>query len=406
MTTSLTQQFLKALISNEAARFDTCLHQDATLRIHGYSGLEIHRSQNLIVERLTAESADWPDPTVEIFTQHATDNKTAVEFRIQATENGRYVEHNRAAFLTIADERIKTIDLYCPEPLPSGHRKNYIASADLTDEELGRLFDTNLFHHDVRNGVPPGVSGRLNLRRLRIERSGPHPTDNSILGIRWTAEAADANIQAIIGYHQEKNISFIWTVSSYDTPSDLAQRLEKHGLVLAGEQALMALTNLETLDIPTNPALQILPLDTTDDDQIEAAYQIISISFRRSQEQIEKRRAGFIDLVKNGGLPNYLAYLNGRPVGHGRIDLSGSTAHLSGAATLPDYRGQGIYSTLLRYRLEAAREFGHQIATIDAQPMSKGIVARYGFKEFANSLLYAWMPIIDMDVINTLIQRS
>jgi GNAT superfamily N-acetyltransferase len=343
---------------------------------------------------------------LDIFTHPTTGRKTAVEFPIQATENGRYIEHNRAALFTIEAGHLKTIEMYCPEPIPSAHRKNHIASADLSDQELTRLFDSYLFHHDVRMGVPPGLSGRLNLRCLMIGRGGSHPDENTILGVRWTAEEADAKIQSVINHHKEKGIGFTWSISPYDTPSDLAQRLEKHGLILAGEQALMALTDLETLEIATNPDLEIIPLDITDDEQIEATLQVVSLAFQRTREQIDQRRPGFFERTRDNSHLNFLAYLNGRLVGHGRIDLSGSTAHLSGAATLPDYRGRGIYSTLLHHRLNVAREFGHQIATIDALPMSKPIVARHGFKEYATTYIYAWMPVIDMDIINGLIQSN
>jgi GNAT superfamily N-acetyltransferase len=403
---TLTQQFLKALIGSDSAEFDTCLHQDATLRLHTHTGIEVHRPRSRIVERLTAESNTWLNPTLETFSQHTTANKTAVEFRIQATVDGRFIEHNRAAFLTIIDQHLKTIDLYCPEPIPSAHRKNYIAPANISQAELDRLFDSNIFYHDVRKGVPPGMSGRLNLRRVRLERGGRHPGDNSLFGVRWTAEEADANIEALINYHRQKNIGFTWNVSSYDTPSDLAQRLENQGFVLAGEQAIMALTDLNTLDIQTNPDLKVVPLDSTNDEQIEATLQVISSAFQRTQEQIDKRRPGFFEDAKSGSQQNYLAYLDGRLVGQGRIDLSGSTAHLSGAATLPDYRGRGVYSTLLLHRLKVGREFGHQIATIDAQPMSKPIVARHGFKEYTTSYIYAWMPVMEINVVNSLIQSN
>jgi ketosteroid isomerase-like protein/GNAT superfamily N-acetyltransferase len=406
---NLTRQFLEALMSHDSSPYTTLLDEDATLRIYGYDGLEAHRSRDRIVERLTAESANWPDPTLTIFNLFESENKTAVEFRIQVTENGRYIEYNRSAFFTFEGESIKSLELYCPEPIPSAHRKDYIAPADLSEEELGRLFDSQIFHHDARAGIPPGVKGLLSLRRLWIGSGGPHPGDNGILGVRWTAEEANANIQAIIDYHLDKNIGFTWTVSPYDTPGDLTQRLEKHGLVLAGEQAIMALIGLETIDIPTNSEIRVAAIDPEYVNQIEAAMNIVAVSFNWTKAQIERRRKGFFEIAKirNANTPrDFLAYLKGQPVGHGRINLSGSTAHLAGASTLPEFRGLGVYSTLLKHRLEIAHQFGYHIATIEAQPMSKPIVGRYGFKVYATSYIYAWMPVMDMDIINSLVQDT
>jgi hypothetical protein len=31
------------------------------------------------------------------------------------------------------------------------------------------------------------------------------------------------------------------------------------------------------------------------------------------------------------------------------------------------------------------------------------VVARYGFKEYARTYVYAWMPVIDLDVIRSLV---
>ena len=46
-------------------------------------------------------------PSLEGFDIVGTGDRVAVEFRIQATENDRYVEHNRSAFLTIKDDQIQ-----------------------------------------------------------------------------------------------------------------------------------------------------------------------------------------------------------------------------------------------------------------------------------------------------------
>jgi len=55
--------------------------------------------------------------------------------------------------------------------------------------------------------------------------------------MRWTAEEADRRIEEIIAYHRDRNIGFQWWVTPYDTPADLRARLERHGLVLAGDAA-------------------------------------------------------------------------------------------------------------------------------------------------------------------------
>ena len=60
-------------------------------------------------------------------------------------------------------------------------------------------------------------------------------------------------------------------------------------------------------------------------------------------------------------------------------------------------------STLLRRRLEGAHARGYHLAAINAEPMSRPIVERYGFNEYARNYIYGWMPIIDLEVIKSLV---
>ena len=76
---------------------------------------------------------------------------------------------------------------------------------------------------------------------------------------------------------------------------------------------------------------------------------------------------------------------------------------LGGAATLHEYRGRHLYSSLLRHRLEDARDRGYHLATIDAEPMSRRVVSRYGFTEHAKSYIYGWMPVMDEKVVRSLV---
>lgn len=404
----LSAQFIAALAANEAARFEAVLAEDVTLRIYGWEGLEAYRPRERVVARLMAEWSAWPDARVMLLSSLATgEQKTAVEFRIQATEHGRYVEHNRAAFLTWADGRVTTIELYGAEPIPSARRDAWLAPGSLSDEELNRLFDSQLYQFDPRQGIPAHTGGHLSLRYLRIGSGQAHPGSNTILGARWQPDEADTHIEALIASHRRQGIGFTWLVGPFDTPADLGRRLLRHGFVLAGDQAIMARRGLDELDIPINTEITTSILDGSDEAHAEAGLQILAQCFHWTPERTALRRPSYMEELKNPQKRqeeiNYLAWVEGQPAAVARLRLKGSTAHLSGAATLPAFRGRKIYATLLKRRLEDARAYGHQIATIEAQPMSRRIVTRYGFQEYARAHLYAWMPVIDMEVIRSLI---
>jgi GNAT superfamily N-acetyltransferase len=88
-----------------------------------------------------------------------------------------------------------------------------------------------------------------------------------------------------------------------------------------------------------------------------------------------------------GGSPepvawSYLVYLPESPV-----------VLLGGAATVAEARGKGIYSALVKRRLEDARRDGREAAVIQAdRDTSAPICAKLGFRELCSLEVYAWSP--------------
>jgi GNAT superfamily N-acetyltransferase len=406
----LAQDFLNALSSTDPARYEAVLSEEVGLRLNRWDGREIYRPRKRVMQRFMDEWASWPDPTLEGFEIIATGNRVALEYRIQAMENQRYVEHNRSAFLTIQAGKIQTIDLYCPESIPSARRKGWIAPATLTDEELRRLFESTHNSFDAREWISPNANGRFGLRGGRWGSGDAHPGSNGIGGVHWTAEEADRRIEETIAYHRERHIGFQWWVNADNTPSDLGARLEKQGLVLAGDVVTMARLGLDQIDIPINPEIMVETLDGYDDEAIDALCDIDRECFHSTQEQIDERRTVWVARMRHPKFReieiNYLARVKGKPVAFARLMLAGGMAYLGGAGTLPEFRGQHVYSTLMRRRLEDARARGYQLAVINAGQLSRPIATRCGFKEYARDYVYGWMPVIDLNVIKSLLPQE
>src|SRR5690348_4627702 len=154
-TKELAEQLLGALVARDTAGVAALLSDDVALRIGGWRGSEAYRPRDRVLARLQAEWDGWPDPRLEIFTVLGDEARAAVEFRIQVTQQDRYVEHNRSAFLTVAGERITLIDLYCPEPIRSAHRKGWIAPATLSEAEIRRALVEMRSRFDLREWMPP-----------------------------------------------------------------------------------------------------------------------------------------------------------------------------------------------------------------------------------------------------------
>lgn len=405
----LAQDFLTALATNTAERYAEIFTDDVGMLIGRWDGGEVHRPQFRVVKRLIEEWSGWADPSVELLNVVGDDKLVAVEFRIQATENNRYVEHNRSAFLKIKEGKIEQIRMYCSEPIPSARRKGWIAPLSIADDDLRRVFESMMNSGDPYEWIGTDESGRWSLRGGMGGSGLPHPGSNGVGGVRWSAEEADRKIDETLEYHRQRNIGFQWWLAPDDRPIDLGQRLEKHGLILAGHAATMARKGLDALDIPGNPDVTVELLEGYDEAAIDAIAHITMICFNWTQEQIDERRPGWIERMRDERFRqregNFLARINGQAAGYGRVMLQSGVAYMGGAGVLPEFRGQKVYSTLLRRRMEWAHEHNYHVAAINAEPLSRPIVERCGFKEYSRIYIYAWMPVIDLDVIKSLVPQ-
>lgn len=94
----------------------------------------------------------------------------------------------------------------------------------------------------------------------------------------------------------------------------------------------------------------------------------------------------FGDTIAAPGFERYLARRGGAIAGGASLRIDHGVAQLSGAATLPVHRRQGVQTALLRHRLAESARRGCDVAVVTTQPGSKSQenVQKAGF-----ALLYA-----------------
>lgn len=399
-------EFMEALADNRAARYEALLTEDAGLRIWNWEGNEALRPRDKVIGRLLQEWSRLENPALECLSMTASEDRVAIEFRIRTHTGACYRLQNGSAFLTLGGARIEVIDLYYARPVPAGPPTGWIAPQTLSFAELEQLIlGSNSF--DLRLSLPQPLRYRLmpDLAIFGIDASSP--AINGVELARLSEAEADARIEEIIALFRAQGIGFHWQVTPLDTPADLCERLERHGLMYAGASIAMARGDLEHLDIPINPDLTIQQVDGRDPGLFDQAARITGDCFHMSADEFDKWRAFWLDELVHPSPGReelaYLALLHGRPVASARLILGGGFAHLSSAGTLPQFRGRRAYSTLLKRRLEDARRRGYQIATIDAGPMSQRVVERFGFKEYGRARIYGWMPVMDPEVIRQIV---
>lgn len=231
----------------------------------------------------------------------------------------------------------------------------------------------------------PGVDGWI----------GPlsHNMANRVGMASLTAENADSTIAAVIDAFASMGKGFQWLVGPHSTPADLSQRLLAAGLIKVVDMGGLVRRNLA---ISGRVASDVNIRKASIDDQ-----QLVIDTMARGfgiQDEIEQLyvRARF-QSSQRSRFPVYLAFVDGieEPVGAAAMDFVPGlpVVRLGGAATLPDHRGKGVYSSLIERRLADARKAG-AVATViqSAAVTSQPICEKLGFEMVCEMASFAWVP--------------
>ena len=179
-----------------------------------------------------------------------------------------------------------------------------------------------------------------------------------------------------------------WWVNPSSTPSNLVIRLEAAGFSKVIEQAGQVLTNMGR-EIKVNPVVTVRQATQEDRDDLIRLYAT-------AYPLPEEMAAVITDVLPlAAGGRHYLAFLDG--IG-GRVLVASmfpfpqsTIAVMQGAATLSQYRGNGVYTALMAKRLADARALGMEAAILQAdRTTSAPICAHLGFEEVCSMDPYVW----------------
>src|SRR5262249_34733898 len=110
-----------------------------------------------------------------------------------------------------------------------------------------------------------------------------------------------------------------------------------------------------------------------------------------TEEQLEHVRATLPERwerrQRTGHAVAFLAYVDGEPVAAGDMMFLPFAGFLSGAVTLPGYRGRGAFRALVRARWDEAVRRGTPALVVGAGKMSRPILERIGFRAVAEQHL-------------------
>jgi GNAT superfamily N-acetyltransferase len=237
-------------------------------------------------------------------------------------------------------------------------------------------------HPTMRREVVDGVVRQIN-------EAG---TSSTIIFSDLAPADLDHAIQTQIAYFSRLGHELEWKVYTHDRPPDLRERLAAHEVVAADPEALMVL-DLEALPDklrrPPRHAIRRISKPDQLSDVLTIQNTVWDDDFSRLIDELAAELRAAAE-----SLSIYVAEAAGvtASVGWIRFDGRDTFASLWGGSTLPEQRGQGLYTDLLTVRAQEAIQRGVRFLTIDAGPMSRPIVERLGFTVLSHSYACIWRP--------------
>jgi hypothetical protein len=172
---------------------------------------------------------------------------------------------------------------------------------------------------------------------------------------------------------------------------ELVPRLEQLGLTNTDTPGFEAVETAMALDHePTGgrvDGVEVRSVETLDD--FIAAEDVVEQAFGLPVMSEEENRRLFDDYSASRNTSReYVALVDGRPVGAGFAVAGRAAVNLFGGAVLEDARGRGVYRALTMARWDDAVERGAPVLTVQAGRQSRPILERLGFEPLEQARMF------------------
>jgi hypothetical protein len=193
-----------------------------------------------------------------------------------------------------------------------------------------------------------------------------------------------------VRFFDSLGLAFEWKVYVHDTPPDLRQRLAAYGFEVEEGEAIMALV----LDEAPPQLLAPVTHDVRRLDDPDQLDDVMAVQRAVWRKDLSGQAGDLRDtmIMRPELIAVYAAYDEGEPVASARLFYDGRSpfASLWGGSTVVSHRKRGLYTALLAVRVQEALRRGARYLTIDASPMSRPIVARFGFRHLTTAYACNW----------------
>ncbi len=181
--------------------------------------------------------------------------------------------------------------------------------------------------------------------------------------LRTATARADALIERIIRHYKDRGLVPYVVISPGCTPVDLPERLQAHGFAPYGEtEYWLTLENpwyAEALRGPGNISVREIG-----GDEIETFCKVMATAYGMPDDVIPILYHGFGTINELPGMHNYLACLDGKPVGCASLFSYLGYGALGSAGVLPGARRAGVALALAARGYEDWKKDGDKVLVI------------------------------------------
>jgi hypothetical protein len=243
--------------------------------------------------------------------------------------------------------------------------------------------------YERKQAVYPNMEREVTPEVVRHTASSAS-SEGMIIYSQLTEANADSVIRDQVNYFERIGQNFEWKVYDYDQPADLKERLAAVGFTVEAAEALMVLDMEDAPSVLWQPVRHELRR-ITDPAQLVDAQTI--------EEQVWNEDSSWVVDYLGHALRHspdqmsvYIAYVDEQPASAAwiRFPKNSPFASLWGGSTISRYRKQGLYTALLAIRAQEAKARQVRYLTVDASPMSRPILEKFGFEMIAQSYPCKW----------------
>ena len=190
-------------------------------------------------------------------------------------------------------------------------------------------------------------------------------------------------------YFVPMNQPFTWKVYDHDLLPSLKDKLVARSFVGDDDPAdVMVLEIEEASSYLFQPVKADIRRITTLEG-LKDVIHVLDTVYENSNTWVNDRLG--LHLRIPGYLSVYAAYVQNQPASIAWTYFPrGQFATLFAGSTIPEYRKQGLYTSLLATRLQEIRERGYRYAAVETGAMSKPIVEKHGFRHLTTVWDYEW----------------